>query len=119
MEKDQCNCCGTKKGNMLSDATNYADEAYYRERYKVVTMPADKLYGFLCSKCWKIKEASQESERLRLMAAYIERTRNNNVTCKVCSKPIQQTGSPRKRVYCSGACKQRDYRSRHISVTET
>ena len=37
----------------------------------------------------------------------------NETICKVCGRPITQTGKgPRKREYCSDACKERAYRER-------
>ena len=37
----------------------------------------------------------------------------NEIICKVCGRPIAQTGrGPRKRQYCSDACKERAYRER-------
>ena len=37
----------------------------------------------------------------------------NETICKVCGRPITQTGrGPRKRQYCSDACKERAYRER-------
>ena len=39
----------------------------------------------------------------------------NETICKVCGRPITQTGrGPRKRQYCSDACKERAYRERQV-----
>jgi hypothetical protein len=103
---DQCSACGSARGNILGDIDGITHERY----------------GYLCSHCYRlVRDYHKDSAKLRKVAEYIERSRHNPhaTRCKTCHAFIEQSGSPRRREYCSDACKQRDYRSRHRNATVT
>lgn len=77
----------------------------------------------LLAGCLAMERGRQQPGRMAALASDALRPQNvtkselRNVTCEVCGKPLESSGSGRPARYCSAACRQKAHRQRHSSAS--